>query len=210
MRRNRQCQRAKSAPRAGVASRGSGRGFTALVLVAGLFSLGSDPVEVSPRLIIDAPLLSRLQMLADDLSSEVVLCLLGFQDNAMSVVTDFLVPVSRTSTATTVSVAGCPEETIAVWHNHLLPARRAPNREGPRRYAQPPRSPLDLCRLSKRDIETVANSAYRFAVLSVDRDTWCWWSRDQVRRLWLSGRFPGHPVEGQFQGLSEELRTRYN
>jgi hypothetical protein len=141
--------------------------------------------------------------LADGLSAEVILCLQGSEADAVALATDFFVPVSRNSTPTSASVTGCPEQTIAVWHNHLLPRRDVSGSDRPRRFVQPPRRPLDLCRLSKQDITTVADSRYPFAVLSVDRDTWCWWSREQVRDLQLAGRYPGYPVAGQFQELSE-------
>lgn len=189
------------------------RGLGSLsVLVLGLGGPGSDgpigpdtaPVEhpAMRRLMIAPSLLSRLQTLADGLSAEVILCLQGTESDSVALATDFFVPVPTSSTPTSASVMGCPAETIAVWHNHPLVRGSVLGSDRPRRFVQPPRRPLDLCRLSKRDIATVADSRYPFAVLSVDRDTWCWWSLEQVRELRLAGRYPGYPVEGQFQELS--------
>ena len=192
-------------------ARRSRRGLGSLaVLALGLGSPASEGPVTPDRLIIEPPLLARLQTLADDLSREVILCLQGSETDAVAQATDFFMPEPRTSTPTSVSVSGCPEQTLAVWHNHLLPGRGTSGGDGPRRFAQPPRRPLDLCRLSRQDIATVARSRYPFAVVSVDRNTWCWWSLEQVRDLWLAGRSPGYPVAGQFHELSEGGLAPYN
>jgi hypothetical protein len=154
------------------------------------------------RLVIAPPLLSKLQTLADGLVSEIVLCLRGSKADGFARATEFVMPVPQASTPTRSTVAKCPEDTIAVWHNHSLSSRSARGWGAPRTFTEPPRRPLDLCRLSGQDIETMARSEYSFAVISVDRDTWCWWTNEQVRVLWKAGRSPGYPLAGQFHEVS--------
>jgi len=63
----------------------------------------------------------------------------------------------------------------------------------------PNMTPRELCALSNTDIRTAAANDQPFIVVSVDRETWCWWSRDQVRNLAASNALRGDPMPGQIE-----------
>jgi hypothetical protein len=48
--------------------------------------------------------------------------------------------------------------------------------------------------LSKTDIQTSVRFKHPFVIIGVDRDTWCWWTRDEVERLAERGVWPGLPA----------------
>jgi hypothetical protein len=157
----------------------------------------------SSRLVIDPALLSKLQTLADGLNKEIVLCLTGTLDDGDGRATDFEMPAVHTSTPTSSSVDACPEGTIGVWHNHTpvgtALARIGRSWNGASQMSRRPELAAELCRLSDRDIETLSGSGYPFAVVSVDRDTWCWWSRHQIMQFASDPEYTGHPIVGQIR-----------
>lgn len=155
------------------------------------------------RLFVDPVLLGKLQTLADGLGKEIVLCLTGNVSEGLGHATDFVMPAVHVSTPTSSSVDACPEETVAVWHNHSLVgtalARMARTWSTVRERSDAVGLAAQLCRLSERDIVTLVESDYPFAVISVDRETWCWWNRDQVVEFARAGELTGHPIEGQIR-----------
>ena len=168
-----------------------------------LMTTHSSATPDGARLFVDPVVLGKLQVLADGLNKEIVLCLTGSVADGIGHATDFVMPAVHVSTPTSSSVDACPEETIAVWHNHTLVgtalARMARSWNG---VSQQPRTPglaAQLCRLSERDIATIVGSDYPFSVISVDRDTWCWWTRPQVVDFARANELTGHPVAGQIR-----------
>ena len=155
------------------------------------------------RLFVDPVLLGKLQTLADGLGKEIVLCLTGSVTDGLGHATDFVMPAVHASTPTSSSVDACPEETVAVWHNHSLVgtalARMARTWSTVSERSSTAGLAAQLCRLSERDIATLVESDYPFAVISVDRTTWCWWNRDQVVQFARAGKLTGHPIEGQIR-----------
>ena len=172
---------------------------------AGVTSDPSDPTD-GERLFLDPVLLGKLQTLADGLTKEIVLCLTGSAVDGVGHATDFVMPSVHVSTPTSSSVDACPDQTVAVWHNHTIVgsalARMARNWNGIGQQRQVAGLAADLCRLSEQDITTLVDSEYPFSVISVDRDTWCWWSRQQVVEFARADALTGHPIEGQ-------IRTRH-
>jgi len=155
------------------------------------------------RLFVDPILLGKLQTLADGLNKEIVLCLTGNVTDGVGHATDFVMPSVHTSTPTSSSVDACPDQTVAVWHNHTLIgtalARLARDWNGTSGQPRAPGLAAALCRLSERDIATLVNSDYPFSVISVDRDTWCWWTRPQVVEFARANELTGHPIAGQIR-----------
>jgi hypothetical protein len=149
-----------------------------------------DP-DPAVRLVIDAGLLARLQVLAAGLHREIVLCLTGSIDGATARATGFEMPDPRVSQAHRAEFGPCPAASVAIWHNHSLAEPVAPSR------GDPAVKPRDLCALSDTDIQTAAREGPPFIVVGVDADTWCWWSRDQVRKLAAAHALHGAAVPGQ-------------
>jgi hypothetical protein len=149
-----------------------------------------------PRLVIDSGLLARLGVLAAGLHNEIVLCLSGSIDGASARATDFVMPDPKASQAERAAFGPCPAESVAIWHNH--PLEQPPTL--PR--GDPALRPRDLCALSDTDIQTAARVGPPFIVIAVDADTWCWWSRDQVRNLAAANALHGAPVAGQLVARS--------
>ena len=139
------------------------------------------------QLIIQPSLLHRLNLLADGLDREVVLCLRGTVSGDTAVVEDFVMPDLVSSMADAVAPLPCGAATLAVWHNHPW--------TGPD-TAFGIRVPADFCSLSEPDIRTVVADSIPFAVVSVGRagrPVVCWWRRVQVvinRRVKYLPRFP--------------------
>jgi proteasome lid subunit RPN8/RPN11 len=156
------------------------------------------------RLVIERPLLSKLQALAAGLHVELVLCLQGVTAGNDMRLTHFSMPEPRVATGDRSSFLPCPDNTVAVWHNHPIsdpstyPDTRRPRRE--------PVHPRELCALSKSDIRTTARLGYPFIVVSVDAETWCWWTRDQVKRFARQGSTLGRPIAGQVSWLESDPR----
>ena len=128
-------------------------------------------------LVLTPPLVAKLGTLADGLHKEIVLCLVGIITGEVGRATDFVMPTPHESAPRAGSFDACPGESLAVWHNHPLPELV----EGLGDSARPqvrarPRAPAEareLCRLSGSDIGTLAAQGRPFAVVSVDRNTWC-------------------------------------
>lgn len=187
---------------------GSTRLTTVFCVIALAFALAPAGARAQePRFAIEPGLLARLQTLAAGLHSEIVLCLTGISDGSDSTATGFVMPDPNVSQADRASFGPCPAGTIAIWHNHPLERHTAsvPTASGgyalpsgpARPHGDPNLRPADLCALSRTDIRTLAREAAPFAVVSVDRETWCWWSLEQVRELVASGAPRGDPVPGQ-------------
>jgi hypothetical protein len=159
---------------------------------------------------VDPGLLARLQTLAAGLHSEIVLCLTGTTSGATTVATGFMMPEPRLSASDHATFGPCPSETVAIWHNHPLEQRISTTSDTAPGYARPRgdpnMTPRDLCALSETDIRTAAESPHPFIVVAVDANTWCWWSRDQVRKLAARNALHGDAVSGQtanpYQGTS--------
>lgn len=148
-----------------------------------------EPTE----LVIDPPLLTQLQTLAEGLQREIVLCLQGTIRGETAVAREFVMPVPRLSTPTRSSFDPCPRGTLASWHNHPRVGELA-------RAAGPPRTPApesvsrQLCVLSETDIRTAARLRHPFVVVSVDAGTWCWWGLREVDRFAEQSIAPGLPA----------------
>lgn len=120
-------------------------------------------------------LLARLQVLAEALRHEIVLCLHGQVHGGTAYLTDLTMPVPRRSDAEGASFEACPRDALAVWHNHPVPPDgvRAPR-------AVLPNGAAGLCRLSPTDVQTAARAGHSFTVVSVDATTTCWWTLREV------------------------------
>jgi len=152
--------------------------------------------EPPARLTIERSLLGKLQTLAAGLRLEIVLCLEGAHVGDGVHLTKFFMPDPEIAADTRALAAPCPSTTAAVWHNHpLLDEFHGP--DGVRPRGEPIRKARDLCALSRSDIQTTIERGYPFVVVSVDAETWCWWTLDQVKRFG-SERLPlGPPISGQ-------------
>ncbi len=152
-------------------------------------------------LVLTPPLVAKLGTLADGLHKEIVLCLVGIITGEVGRATDFVMPTPHESAPRAGSFDACPGESLAVWHNHPLPelVEGLGDSARPQVRARPraPSEARELCRLSGSDIGTLAAQGRPFAVVSVDRNTWCWWSLAQVRQLARLKRSLGYPVAGQ-------------
>lgn len=175
------------------------------------------PPEPSPptRLVVDSGLLARLRTLAAGLHNEIVLCLTGSVDGQTAVATGFVMPDPHLSGPDGASFGQCPGTPVAIWHNHPLEERPVaagssaePSYARPR--GDPGASPRDFCALSETDIRTAAREGYLFAVVAVDGETWCWWTRDQVLALAKRRAVRGDPVPGQVESgaLRADFRSR--
>lgn len=174
------------------------RSFGSVFGLLGLLALApSTPTPPPLRLVVDSILLVRLQTIAAGLENEMVLCLTGTVKGAEAVVTGFTIPATQVSTSDHATVAPCPREAVAIWHNH--PLEEPPGYAGPR--GDPNVTPRDLCALSETDIRTTSQGSHLFVVVAVDANTWCWWSRDQVRNMARLNSLRGDPVQGQISSL---------
>jgi uncharacterized cupin superfamily protein len=144
------------------------------------------------RLVLDPALLVRLQTLAAGLQSEIVLCLTGTAHGDTVVATGFTMPDPQLSAADHATFGPCPQEAVAIWHNHPLETRVS-------------MTPRELCSLSETDIHTAAQIGQPFVVIAVDASTWCWWSHDQVRSLAARNAPRGDPVPGQISSLQTTI-----
>jgi hypothetical protein len=165
-------------------------------VVALLSLLAPPPV----RFVVDSSLLVRLQTLAAGLRTEVVLCLTGSSDGPTTVVTGFLMPEPKASSAVQATFGACPATAVAIWHNHPLEGLRG---------GDPNANPRDLCALSETDIRTAAQTAVPYVVIAVDANTWCWWSHDQIHKLDVQQALRGDPIPGQIQSLTPARNTPY-
>ncbi len=152
-----------------------------------------DPAPPT-QLVIEAPLLAKLRTLADGLHAEVALCLSGTVDGDTARLTDFFMPEPTLSTPNKSLVRPCPPEALAVWHNHPLSSSQAYWIRGPRRALERIGQARRLCVLSNTDIKTSLRFEHPFVIVGVDRDTWCWWTREEVERFASDGTAPGLPL----------------
>ncbi len=189
--------------------RGWGRAASLCLVACGVAALTASAMRYRslrplPRdLVIELPLLTRLQTLAEGLHREVVLCLTGHVHGTTAVAADFHMPLPRLSTPTRSSFDPCPSGTLASWHNHP-PFSGA---EGP-----PILSPFPsraerarrLCVLSETDIHTASRLRHPFVVVAVDAKTWCWWRLGEVDRFAEQAISPGPPAPGRLTSANEE------
>ncbi len=63
---------------------------------------------------------------------------------------------------------------------------------------------------SNSDMQTTTRLGYPFIVVSVDAETWCWWTRDQVKRFVRQGSTLGRPIAGQVSWLESGPRITRN
>ena len=129
-------------------------------------------------LSVQPDLLSRLQVLADGLRKEIVLCLHGEVIGDTARVTRFTMPDPRHSDTGSARFGPCPPGALAAWHNHPVPP---PGFRVPQ--AVTAEVAAGLCRLSDTDVRTVARAGHPFTVVSVDASTLCWWTLQEVRGL---------------------------
>jgi hypothetical protein len=144
----------------------------------------SAPDPPPTLLVIEPPLLAKLQTLAAGLRAEIALCLFGSVQGDTARLDDFHMPEPTLSTANKSLVRPCPERTLAVWHNHPLDGTSGYSLRGTWRTTRPARQAPRLCVLSK----------HPFVIIGVDRDTWCWWTREEVERLAENGVWLGLPA----------------
>ena len=163
------------------------------------------------RLVVDPGLLIRLQTLAAGLQSEIVLCLTGTTHGDTVVATGFTMPDPQLSASDHATFGPCPQEAVAIWHNHPLETRVSTAMQGPPGYARPlgdpNMTPRELCALSETDIRTASQAGQPVVVVAVDASTWCWWSREQVRNLAARNALRGDPVPGQVFSSFQTTRT---
>ena len=158
---------------------------------------GSPWPSSSPSEFMVAPdVLARLQTLSAGLHNEIVLCLKGRIRGDTAFVESFEMPVPRESTPLRSSFDPCPAGTFASWHNHP-PSPRPAARGNSSILPESRRRARRLCVLSGTDIGTARKLAYPFVVVSVDVETWCWWSLDEVEGFASRSISPGSAGSGQ-------------
>lgn len=176
-----------------------------MIALIAILSLAGPPPPPS-RLIVEPALLARLQTLAAGLHHEIVLCLTGTTSDSTTVATGFTMPDPQLSTPNHATFGPCPSDAVAIWHNH--PLEQNPPSDFARPHGDPRVTPRDLCALSDTDIRIGAAGPQPFVVVAVDGGTWCWWSRDQVRKLAVRNPLRGAPVPGQistYQPVTQRL-----
>jgi hypothetical protein len=161
-------------------------------------------------LLLDSGLLARLRTLAGALRSEIVLCLTGTVSGDSVVATGFVMPEPYSSRPDGAAFGPCPSGSVAIWHNHPVDDPPGTARGADPSYRRPRgdsvSSAREYCALSQTDIRTVARDGYPFAIVAVDSDTWCWWSREQVLALAQRGAGRGDPVFGQISPAAAPQR----
>lgn len=173
------------------------------VTVAAALAVGHGHRPAPTELVIELPLLTRLQTLAEGLHREVVLCLTGRVRGATAIIDGFDMPTPRLSTPTRSSFDPCPEGTLASWHNHprlagVIPvAAASPFDSGDERARR-------LCVLSQTDIRTATRLRHPFVVVSVDARTWCWWRLSEVDRFAEQAIAPGPPSPERLAHADDE------
>ncbi len=183
--------------------------------VAGLAAVAPAPasalaLEPPAALLLDAGLLARLRTLAGALHSEIVLCLTGSVTGDTVTATGFVMPEPYSSRPDGAAFGPCPATAVAIWHNHPVEDPPAPARGADPSYRRPRGDPAasarEYCALSNTDIRTVARDGYLFAIVAVDSETWCWWSREQVLAFSQRGAPRGDPVFGQISPAAAQPR----
>jgi len=167
-------------------------------LLLGVAGGGPSSSRGPTELTVEASLLARLQTLADGLHNEIVLCLSGHVRGDMATALDFEMPAPRESTPVRSSFDPCPPGTLASWHNHPpSPGTRVATHSDSPYAAERARR---LCVLSETDISTARRLRYPFVVVSVNSDTWCWWSLAEVESFAADSVSPGPPAPGRVAG----------
>lgn len=138
----------------------------------------TEPSRRPTVLKIHPDLLLRLQVLADALHKEIVLCLHGAVVGDTATVARLEMPDPEHSGRNSARFGPCRPDALAVWHNHPVPP---PGVRAPR--AVTGNGPVGLCRLSDTDAQTTARAGHPFTVVSVDAATLCWWTLEEVRSL---------------------------
>ncbi len=131
-------------------------------------------------LSVHPQLLARLQVLADALHKEIVLCLYGEVVGDTGRLTRLTMPDPRRSDPDSALFGPCPQDALATWHNHPVPP---PGMRIPRAVGAG--GTRGLCRLSETDVRTATRSGHAFTMVSVDASTLCWWTLQEVRGLAL-------------------------
>lgn len=157
--------------------------------------------RVPTKLVLEGGLLARLRILAAGLHNEIVLCLTGVVEGGTATATGFLMPEPHRSEAEGASFGSCPGAPLALWHNHPPESSRLRPDGLTGTRGDPAASPRDFCALSEADIHTAYRAAVPFTVVAVDAGTWCWWTRDQIRRLAGRRALRGDPVPGQIESI---------
>ena len=178
--------------RRGSRGRGVGRLALAAVAVATALALYRSHRPPPSELVIELPLLTRIQTLAEGLHREVVLCLTGRVRGPTAIADGFQMPMPRLSTPTRSSFDPCPPGTLASWHNHPPLTGLASLSDGSP-FGSGAERARRLCVLSQTDIQTATRLRHPFVVVSVDAKTWCWWRLDEVDRFAEQAIAPGPP-----------------
>ncbi len=178
----------------------------AVFVWAALLHARNEP-DAPGHLIIEPNLLSKLQLLAGGLHTEIVLCLQGTTEGETAHATEFSMPEQQSSTSKGSVSLPCPRETLAVWHNHPVVDPELLTASPHIRWSR--RGPLDLCALSGQDILTADRVGYPFVVVAVDAETWCWWTREQVQDFVRQRIDRGHFSPGQIHaGARSDVTIR--
>ncbi len=142
----------------------------------------ADTVRARERqpsvLSVQPGLRARLQVLAEALHKEIVLCLHGNVYGDTARLTRLTMPDPHRSDTASARFGPCPADALAVWHNHPEPPPGIP-------AARPvtERGAAASCRLSEADIRTAVRTGHPFAVVSVNASTLCWWTLQELRDL---------------------------
>ena len=145
-------------------------------------AVSRPPVHIN--LVITETVFNELRRLADTSRTETVRCLLGaFHGDSAVVDLAWQPPISYADEGYVV-FTGCPVSTVAQWHNHIRDRRFAPE------YA---------CYMSSVDVEAALDErAPPAQIVQVDAETFCWWTRVQIRAA--EGAMVLPPVRRQFTG----------
>ncbi len=155
----------------------------------------SGGVESAPdRLVMEAPLVAMLQTLAGGLHNEITLCLTGESADGLATVSDLAIPEQTGPTFDGAAPPLCPPGALAAWHNHATGV----GEWGIASYAD--RGSIahrSRCTLSPADLQAAEHQEFPFVVVSGDPDTWCWWTRADVRGFADKGLSVGPSIPGQ-------------
>lgn len=147
-----------------------------VALAALLLSMQGRPVQTH-HLLLSKDVVQELNSIADTATIEHLRCVTGRNVGDTTYVEGIFVP--RTSGATPVSINGfCPAQTVVDWHNHLPYWYTT---TGEKRGPVEPRSLA--CYPSYADANTWLHGYADWAMISVDRNTWCLFVRVRDSKL---------------------------
>jgi len=150
----------------------------------GLRNAAAVRTPVHVNMVISEAVFNELRALADTARTETVRCLLGAIRGDSAVVDLAWQPPISYADEGYVVFTGCPISTIAQWHNHIRDPRFAPE------YA---------CYMSSVDVEAALDErAPPAQIVQVDAETFCWWTRVQIRGA--AGTLVLPPVRRQYTG----------